>query len=82
VLADDAVDDLLQCKATLMAPLRHADRLRKCLLIGADRKWPALGQSDAIDPDKRTTLVHPNVPVLLLLARTNHYLPLWHACQA
>jgi len=31
-------------------PLRHADRPRACLLTGEDRKWPAYGQSGAIDP--------------------------------
>ncbi len=33
-----------------MARLRLADRRRQCLLIGADRKWAADRQSDAIDP--------------------------------
>jgi hypothetical protein len=33
-----------------LARLRHADRLRNCLLIGVDRKGPAHSQSGAIDP--------------------------------
>jgi hypothetical protein len=33
-----------------LATLRHADEPQDCLLIGVDRKGPAHGQSDAIDP--------------------------------
>ena len=33
-----------------MAPLRHADGLCICLLIGVDRKSLVRGQNDAIDP--------------------------------
>ena len=29
--------------------LRHADGLRKCLLLGVDRKWLVCGWNDAID---------------------------------
>jgi hypothetical protein len=33
-----------------MAPLRHAEKLEECPLTGEDRKSPALGRSDAVDP--------------------------------
>ena len=36
----------------LLAPLRHADEHRGCPLIGVERKGPADGQVDAIDPDR------------------------------
>jgi hypothetical protein len=32
-----------------VAPLRHADGLRKCLFIGVDRKQPTHGQNGAFD---------------------------------
>jgi hypothetical protein len=34
-----------------LARLRHADEHQECLLIGVDRKRPANGQSDAIEPN-------------------------------
>jgi hypothetical protein len=34
------------------ARLRHADEHQECPLIGVDRKGPADGQSDAIDPEQ------------------------------
>ena len=34
----------------MLAPLRHAEGLRKCLLIGVSRKSSAHGKNDAIDP--------------------------------
>jgi len=33
-----------------VARLRHVDRPGACLFTGADRKWSAGGQTDAIDP--------------------------------
>jgi hypothetical protein len=35
-----------------LARLRHADEHQECPLIGADRKGPPDGQSDAIDPGR------------------------------
>jgi hypothetical protein len=35
-----------------LAPLRHADGPCECLLIGADRKWPAEAQDGAFDPER------------------------------
>src|SRR5260370_15400602 len=34
-----------------LARLRHADRVRRCLFIGVDRKSPADGQNGAFDPE-------------------------------
>ena len=36
----------------ILARLRHADEHQEYLLIGVDRKGPADGQSDAIDPSR------------------------------
>jgi hypothetical protein len=33
-----------------LALFRHAGPVRRCPLIGVDRKWLAYGQNDAIDP--------------------------------
>ena len=41
---------VLRCMSPELARLRHAARLGNCLLIGPDRKLPADGQVDAIDP--------------------------------
>jgi len=49
-LFQNAWADAFCARCCLMAPLRHADRLRICPFIGVDRKWPAGGQNDAIDP--------------------------------
>jgi hypothetical protein len=39
-----------------LAPLKHADERQECLLLGVDRKGPADGQGDAVDPE-RSSLV-------------------------
>jgi hypothetical protein len=36
------------------APLKHADLPRRCPFIGIDRKWLAQGQTDAIDPKRKS----------------------------
>ena len=48
-----------------LATLRHADEPQDCLLIGVDRKGPAHGQSDAIDPKETCEL-------LTTAVQTNH----------
>ncbi len=42
-----------------LARLRHADEHQECLLIGVDRKGPADGQSDAIDPKATPLAPYP-----------------------
>jgi hypothetical protein len=42
----------------ITAGLRHADRPRKCPLVGVDRKSSADAQNDAIDPTE--TLAAPS----------------------
>jgi CheY-like chemotaxis protein len=43
-----------------MALLGHADRCRRCLFIGEDRKWSAHRQTDAFDP-QRTWAARSNI---------------------
>jgi hypothetical protein len=45
-----SVGGLFQFECRLLARLRRADEQQECLLIGVDRKGPADGRSDAIDP--------------------------------
>ena len=45
-----------------LAPLRHADRLRACLFIGVDRKWPAHRQGDANDPQRTLAAARETTP--------------------
>ena len=45
---DEAVEPVL---LPSLARLRHVDRPWACLFTGADRKWSASVQNDAIDPE-------------------------------
>jgi hypothetical protein len=45
-----------------LAPLKHADERQECLLLGVDRKGPADGQGDAVDP-LRMMVVRTTIPV-------------------
>ena len=57
--ADEVIDlslILLRCLSPEVTRLRHADRVRRCLLIGIDRKWLVHGQNDANDPERRSMM--------------------------
>jgi hypothetical protein len=56
-----------KARSLVGAPLRHADRLRACPLIGVERKGPAHGQSDAIDPMRTLIKVLIGTAVIRLL---------------
>jgi len=41
---------LLRCMSLLLAQMRSADRVRKCLLFGVDRTYRGHHETDAVDP--------------------------------
>jgi len=43
---------LVRRRSLFLAPTRHVGPVRRCPLIAVDRKKPAHGQSDAIDPER------------------------------
>src|SRR5258708_39032339 len=59
-----------------MAPPGHAGAVRRCPLIGVNRKWLAGGQYDAIDPDWVKTCTRGECPELFSL-----FSPFDGACQ-
>jgi hypothetical protein len=60
-----------------MAPPGHAGAVRRCPLIGVNRKWLAGGQYDAIDPDWVKTCTRGECAELFSL-----FSPFDGACQS
>jgi hypothetical protein len=44
------IGSLLPCTSLVVAQMRSADRVRKCLLFGVDRTYRGHHETDAIDP--------------------------------